>query len=268
MRSIEQALPDWCEAADQSELLKILNETQKNDLKNWLARVKEIKDYQNQPQKVKEQVSHLLHWLAQRPSDDDWISAHTIISEAAATCGDRVALSLNDLYLMMSIDQQEELPLPELKASIIGCKRLELLDKIIQAKCRTLIACDPIEVQLCYHTQLKEALQLPIQTEGMLYERLAHVSQAEIEQAKTQILEETQQLSQQIEILSQHLKWKQKLENDSRFETFKTSCLKAKAEFLERVSGEEVEYRSEFETHDQTTWNPYYQLTQALLKSL
>jgi hypothetical protein len=102
-RSFESTLPNWCDETCQNQLLAKLPELVKTDLSNWFSRIQEIPYYTSNPAAAKSQIALFLNWLASEENQDNLQGAYTILSQATSTCGDRVALSVNELLLHVKL---------------------------------------------------------------------------------------------------------------------------------------------------------------------
>ena len=122
----------------------------------------------------------------------------TLAGEAVTTCGDRIALGLNDMELEKIDDDaargiqtaESLLPVGE------GMFKLQVLNEIAITKIAQLQQdpridarrpVDEVEVRLAYHTALKNRLDLPAVTEAMLYRGCSHVCENDIDAAELQV---------------------------------------------------------------------------------
>lgn len=263
--TLKDRLPMWLDEPHREPLLKRLKEGQ-SSVSLYLSRMVETKDYQNQPTLVKKKVNEILTWLI-TCSEDDLTKALTIISDATATCGDRLGRSLNDLFLLKKISESPNMPLNELRKLVIGIQRYELLNDIAKKKCATMRACDPIEVHMRYETALKKRLGLPLEVSDMLYQSVANVSADEINEAEKQILAATPP-HKDIEVLVNNLIWQKRLEKEPGFSKILQECESAKAKWRKAHEDQEEEPAvfKEFQEKEKNEWNPYRILTAKLLK--
>jgi hypothetical protein len=103
-------------------------------------------------------------------------SFFTIIDEAAATCGDRMALSVLHLGIANRSLTLDKTDLKGFADFLIhGPWMLDQLEQIARAKTATLRFVDEIEVYLAYPVKLKERLELQIDVKEMLY--FTHLTQ-------------------------------------------------------------------------------------------
>jgi Leucine-rich repeat (LRR) protein len=206
-RSFESTLPNWCNETCQCQLLAKLPEPVKTDLSNWFSRIQQIPYYTSNPTAAKGQIALFLNWLANEENQDHLDIAYTILSQATSTCGDRVALSVNELLLHVKLCQSQQLTPAELKELIMGSVKLAELYEIAQETSASQRLTDPIEVFLCYQIRLKEALNLPIETTSMLYEGLADLSEQDILTAKERIMHKISTPQQQAQCLMENAFW-------------------------------------------------------------
>jgi hypothetical protein len=145
--------------------------------------------------------------LASEESQNNLQVAYAILAQATSTCGDRVALSVNELLLHVKLCQSQQLTSTELKELLIGSAKLAELYEIAKEKSASQGLTDPIEVLLCYQIRLKEALNLPIETTSMLYERMADLSEQDISTAKERIMHKISTPQQQAQCLMNNVFW-------------------------------------------------------------
>jgi hypothetical protein len=114
---------------------------------------------------------------------------------------------VNELLLHVKLCQSQQLTPAELKELIMGSVKLAELYEIAKGKSASQRVTNPIEVFLCYQIRLKEALNLPIETTSMLYERMAGVSEQDIVTAKERILSKISTPQQQAQCLMSNAFW-------------------------------------------------------------
>ena len=90
------------------------------------------------------------------------------IAEGLESCGDRVLIMFNDLEILWQ-SYQENMTEERVRALAIGQGRYELIKKYAQESVRKRRLGDEIETILFLHLALRERLNLPISTQGMLY---------------------------------------------------------------------------------------------------
>jgi hypothetical protein len=137
----------------------------------------------------------------------------TIIDGAAATCGDRVALSVLHLGI---VNRSLTLDKTNLKGFadflIHGPWMLEQLEGVAREKVKTLRFVDEIEVYLAYPVKLKERLRLQIDVEDMLYFGCSGVTEHDLENAARGIEGVLQETDAVANILVQRQDWIEALE--------------------------------------------------------
>ncbi|MGL5626229.1 MAG: NEL-type E3 ubiquitin ligase domain-containing protein [Candidatus Rhabdochlamydia sp.] len=147
---------------------------------------------------------------------------YAIIQDAAETCGDRVSLSILDLgivHKLATIDLKDTKTLADFL--IKGPWAIEMLKEIARNKIPTLPFFDEIEVYLGYPIKLKEALNLPIDVQEMLYFRCSALKDKDLEEAKAFVLSKQTDQEACFEFLIGHDKWKEALKYNYPIE-FKT----------------------------------------------
>ncbi|WP_068466541.1 leucine-rich repeat domain-containing protein [Candidatus Protochlamydia phocaeensis] len=265
---LKAVLVNWCDEQCKQKLLERLSSMQKPVLFDWLKRLIEIASYRTQMQTVKDNVQELLSWMVEEADEGKLQIAYQIMADATGTCGDRVELSYNLLCLHVKMCQSGNLSLQELKALLIGAERYDRLNRIAEQKCRQMHIVDQIEVHLFYEIKLKDELKLPLEAKEMLYERLADVTAEDIEAAKAQILAETGP-DKQGELLLKHPVWKAALQKCAGFAEIDQACQERKAEALSQLEDSDSaaeQFYQTFQEKEKTVWNPYYILTQQILR--
>lgn len=156
----------------------------------------------------------------------------TILAEGSTTCGDRISLSIADLHIQkeliaFKLYQHQSI------ASLFkkGVWAMELSDEVAKKKIenlRDLIMIqedltqdekneqieriDEVEIRLGYLLRLKEKLNLSIEVPGMLYYICSSLTEEDIQEAETVMLEKFADQDAFIELLLKKDLWKQVLE--------------------------------------------------------
>ncbi len=115
-----------------------------------------------------------------------------LLHDACSTCHDRPALVFNRIEMQMELLTAEEKDEEALAKLCIGLKRVELLHKCAEERITTLRLPDPVEVFLCYETQLRVQLELPVSTENMIFKKYAGISDQVLQEDAKQVLAKTQ----------------------------------------------------------------------------
>jgi hypothetical protein len=125
-----------------------------------------------------------------------------LIIEALASCGDRITITLNRMDLLRQVAQaQQNLSLKELAFFLITYKRLQLVHESAQKIVEEKKLGDAIEPMLYLQNHLKHLLKLPIVSEGMLYPAMSYITESELNEIGTEILDKTSDTTQMVEIL-------------------------------------------------------------------
>ena len=108
----------------------------------------------------------------------------------------------------------------------------------------------------------------------MIFEHYSQVHDLDIKVAGNEILDATDDNdpSKQMEILRDNPLWKKALEKQEEFQTYLRECEREKNEALNAIDTTDLEatarYSSQFQVNDATIWNPYYRMTEKILKSM
>ena len=138
------------------------------------------------------------------PTDKELLDTMLLLMTDVQGCGDLLALTINRLEMACNLsDLRQNNSFFGFSRLLIGYRRLQLLHehgkKIIENKALG----DHVETFLYLQLQLKDALELPIQTQGMLYPGIAFVTDAELQAIQKDILEKTTSIENQIRILTE-----------------------------------------------------------------
>lgn len=198
-----------------SELCQIAKLPQKQlhlsdslELKSWLNRIAEIPEFNSETNKqiLAKKIIRILEEASINPSFKQVF--YGIIVDASETCGDRVALSILHLDIQHRLENMDLSDMPKLASFLSnGVWTLDLLEKCARNKVETLAGVDEIETYLAYPIYLKEALDIPIVQEDMLYFRCSGVSDEDLQEAKNFVLEHRDNKEKQLEFLLSQEKW-------------------------------------------------------------
>jgi len=136
----------------------------------------------------------------------------TIASDSIQSCGDRVALGLNDMEqaLISKNAESGKLSVVELFHTGLGLFKKQILDEIALAKINSLrqrgTVMDEIEIRLAYPTELRNRLALSGVTQSMRYRASANVTRAEIASAESKVRAKLKQ-GEAIDFLAQWQPW-------------------------------------------------------------
>jgi Leucine-rich repeat (LRR) protein len=169
------------------EPLLSLNEDDKNNLGNYLRRLRETKDYRNGTVNSKKnvilRVERMLSLACKNAEFKGQMLA--LINEGLTSCGDRVLITFNDIEIQWHIHQAQSEP--ELRNLLVRVERYEQLRKHAIQIAEERQLGDQVETILHYQIALTEQLDLPISTQGMLYQAISGVNQTMLNDARTKI---------------------------------------------------------------------------------
>ncbi len=157
----------------------------------WLLRLSETADYHRGASErtlLNGRISTLLSAIIEHPSLRE--VCFQIAQDALESCGDRVALALNQMELAHLNHRAEQGALdgPALFALGRQLYRMQALEKISQREARRLQReHEAIEVFLAFQVGLRERLDLPVGNRTMLYRASSHVEDKDLEEAAVEI---------------------------------------------------------------------------------
>ena len=189
------------------EPLLSLSDDDKNNLSDYLRRLRETKDYRNgTPASKKNVVLRVEKMLRLACKNGEFKGKMlALINQGLTSCGDRVLITFNDIEIQWHIHQPRSEP--ELLNLLVRVERYEQLRKHAIKIAEERGLGDEIETILHYQIALTEELDLPISTEGMLYQAMSGVTQTMLKDAYTKIAS----LSDE-DLLSQSEHWRAYLE--------------------------------------------------------
>jgi E3 ubiquitin-protein ligase SspH2 len=181
-------------------------------LLSWLSRLSYMKDSQREGETGL--FTTILSHLDLAEKDEGFRhSFFTIIDGAAATCGDRMALSVLHLGIVNRSLTLDKTNLKTFADFLIhGPWMLGQLEDAAREKVKTLNFVDEIEVYLAYPVKLKERLGLQIDVGDMLYFGCSGVKQHDLEKAARGIEGMLQETDAVANILVQRQDWIEALE--------------------------------------------------------
>ncbi len=142
-------------------------------LRSWLSRLSLMRDYRREGNLNDAVANKILGYLTLAEEDENFRNTFfNVIEGAAATCGDRMALSVLHLGIahrrtIIDLTNMQDLA----KFLIRGPWAIEQLETIAREKIPQLTFFDEIQVYLGYPIQLKNRLKLQIDVDEMLYFR-------------------------------------------------------------------------------------------------
>ncbi len=218
-RSTEESLQDLFDKAERTPrefaILKQGSAKTKETMRSWLARIAWMKDYKSGGELQKVLASKVIDYLElAEKSPHFWERFLPIIDGAAATCGDRVALSVLHLGIAYT---QESIDLKKLRVLadflIKGPWALEQLEEMARQKISRLKFFDEVEVYLGYPVMLKERLGLVIDVQEMLFFRCSALTEGDLQIAEQFISTQLQTEDALPTILIQYDLWKEALKH-------------------------------------------------------
>ena len=205
--------------------LEKLDIAQKKSLQSWLSRLSDTADYKRKGQFQKDFVKKIVTYLKKANEDAKFREVFlNIISGAADTCGDRVALSILHLGVDFHLRQIDQIS--ELKDFLIKTVwPLDMLENIARSKVKTLKFVDQIEVFLGYPIMLKEKLGLDVAVEEMLYFRCSSLKESDLAIAAEFVIQQQNEDSAVCAYLASRSDW-----IDALRANFPDECAKIDAE--------------------------------------
>ncbi len=169
------------------EPLLTLSDDEKSILNQYLRRLRNTNDYRHgtpaSKRNVVLRVERMLRLACENPEFKQKMLA--LISEGLTTCGDRVLIMFNDIEIQWHIHQTRSEP--ELRELLVRVERYEQLREHAKKIAQERGLGDEIETILHYHIALTGALDLPISTNGMLYQAMSGVNQTMLKTARDKI---------------------------------------------------------------------------------
>jgi Leucine-rich repeat (LRR) protein len=138
-------------------------------------------------------------------------------AETTTSCGDRLALSFNEIEIQWLLYCDSEISDDQSLAKIlIGAKRRDLLREFADTLIIEKKFGDPVEVHLHLQLQLKDVLELPTFTQEMLQEISGPlgISAEDLNAAKNDVLAKTSSLEQKAQILASSAFWEKRIKKD------------------------------------------------------
>jgi Leucine-rich repeat (LRR) protein len=169
------------------EPLLSLGEEDKNNLNNYLRRLREVKDYRNGTPDSKKNVVLRIERMIRLACENAEFKGRmlALINEGLTSCGDRVLIIFNDIEIQWHIHQAQSES--ELRNLLVRVERYEQLRKHAIKIAEERGLGDQVETILHYQIALTEQLDLPISTKGMLYQMISGVNQTMLDDARTKI---------------------------------------------------------------------------------
>ncbi|MEJ2755592.1 MAG: NEL-type E3 ubiquitin ligase domain-containing protein, partial [Gammaproteobacteria bacterium] len=193
-QSLHDALKSW----DPEEMLQPLDEhswnlnaEQEVQLMTFLSRLHQTADAKNCNTKPNLQHRVQSFLIQMEKNQDDYRNqALERIAEGLESCDDRVILIMNDIEKLTRIREASCSENPEASLRSLGQSllALEVVHRHAAEKCKHAHFVDEIEVYLALEIKLADALNLPVSTKNMLFERCANLTEQEIAAARKEAL--------------------------------------------------------------------------------
>jgi len=224
-----------------------LEEDGKQRLATWLHRLCSSTDMSRSGESDKQFAQKIISYLTQADKNEDFRNALIgCVAEAIDTCGDRMILSVLRIgiaFQLATIDLND----PKKVAGFLkrGVAAIRMLEDIAEKKASTLVLVDKIEVYLAYPIKLKDALDLPIEVDKMLFFSCSGVTQDDLDDARKKVQEFLDSEQESLEFLVQQNFWvktlakhyPEKLEeiNETRFKMLEDSSDQAVSYYKEAL---------------------------------
>jgi hypothetical protein len=130
-----------------------------------------------------------------------------------ATCGDRIALGLQNMELMIASHQARFLGVSDLIRVGKQFFRLSALQNIVNSRVKPMESLDEeVERHLVYQLDLKESLDLPLQTNNMLFRTATQVTKDDIRTARESIMNQENGPAMLAFFVDEFTSWREYLE--------------------------------------------------------
>jgi E3 ubiquitin-protein ligase SspH2 len=184
------------------------------ELRSWLNRLTDIADFKAGKKPRKALVKKVIHYVHQANDDPEFRTVfYEVIQDASQTCGDRVTLSILHLsiaYQLVTIGLKDMKKLADFL--IKGPWTIDILKGMACQKISTLRFFDEIEIYLGYPIKLKEALEIPIDVQNMLYFTCSALTPEDLETAQALVLNKRTSQEECTQFLANHATWQKALE--------------------------------------------------------
>jgi len=155
-------------------------------LAEYLERLRQTKDYQTEGPSKQNVILRVSRMLQLANTNEEFKNSMlALISQGLDTCGDRVLIIFNEIEILWQLYQ--DLNPEDFQQLASRAQRYHLLTDHAKKVCEIERLGDAIETILYFHIHLKDDLNLPISTKGMLYPRISGVTPEMLEEAKTTI---------------------------------------------------------------------------------
>jgi len=200
-------LPQGQEQLPSAEALKFDDDTRARDerlFQIFFNRLQETADFrQANPQDFALRVASIVRDMV--ASKEFREKAIWALDDANATCGDRVTTGIESLEILSLIHGQKK-PQTDVDTACLAI-RLDRLDQVRKKAIKLNPGSEGLETVLFLQLKLKDRLQLPLQTGGMLYPGVGVVQPEVVDRTAQEILAATSTDEQVYEILVNSEVW-------------------------------------------------------------
>jgi hypothetical protein len=211
-RPLAQAMEAWYPPDGDSlpPAVNVDDDEATNGLSRLLDRLPGSAEFRNaatQPG-LQQRVRALLQAVASSP--ELLASCNAAAVEGLGECGDRVALTFDNLELQVRL-HRDKAPSALLVLGA-GAHRRQVLQDVARAKVKTMRMVDEIEVHLAFQTEFGERVLCGVQ--GMLHRRYAFLKPVDMERAKAALdqSDKPKNAAQRCEFLAQWAPWRHHLQ--------------------------------------------------------
>jgi len=224
-----------------------LTEDQRDYLRDWLDRLDEII-----VQSETQLACHIVSYLQKIQDDEAFKNIFfEILSEATATCGDRIALSLLDIHIQYRLRNIDKSNPKNFADSLKMIWTLEILQEIAKAKVGEIQEDDPdfeeeVEVYLAYPVYLQEDLTLDIPIQDLSFFTSSRLEDEDFQEAYQTVLEIQSNEDAWVRFLCNQMDWRgvlklarpiQYQEIENQYNSAKEEkYLRAEEDFIEALS--------------------------------
>jgi hypothetical protein len=196
-----------------------LPDNEKNNLTEYLNRVRDTEDFKNGTASEKYMATLEIYEMIRdlQTNEHFRIEVFKLLEDALSSCRDRVTIARNNIEIqrLLSENNVDSIRFSQI---LIGVERKALIEKAAYKRIREKGLGDRIETLLYYHIKSKDALKLPISINNMSYEFACGVTAAEVEVDSRAVLEQTKTQEQIISLLLQYQHWSNKIKEIYRSE--------------------------------------------------
>ncbi len=229
LKEFQQELPQLCQnkvdrlpgrEGEESVCLvfysSLFAHDKKEVLSDFLERLKRTKDYLSGGNSKVKLIHRVFQMLEEASLNEQFrTELFPILEGACETCGDLVTLVFaKDIESRIHLSRAGEKNDGELAKLVVGLKRMALLEERANYHVETLGLVDPVEVELFLYCQLREPLELPLSTEGMLYPKIAGISSEILQADAALVLDKSRSPEDVCTILAANEVWQERIKKN------------------------------------------------------